>query len=88
MQDVNSWLSPLVVKPDKDDTYWCSVVGKKGDVYAWSSKVEHGGGANRTNHSRYLFYITIMYPPVKYVEVGGYSLLPKYGGGIVVGDIV
>lgn len=88
LQDVNSWLSPLVVKPDKDDTYWCSVVGKKGDVYAWSSKVEHGGGANRTNRSRYLFYITIMYPPVKYVEVGGYSLLPKYGGGIVVGDIV
>lgn len=88
LQDVNGWLAPLVVKPEKKEAKWHKVVGKKGDVYAWSSKITHGGGANRTNRSRYLFYITIMYPPVTYVDVGGYSLLQQYGDGIKVGTIV
>ena len=88
LQDVNAWLSPLVVKPENKQAKWHKVVGKKGDVYAWSSKITHGGGANRTNRSRYLFYITIMYPPVTHVEVGGYSLLQQYGDGIKVGDII
>ena len=89
LHDVDKQLAPLVVKPDNNNIIrWKCVTGKKGDVYGWSSIIDHGGGANTTKQIRYLFYITIMYPPIKEVDVGGYSLLSKYGKGIKVKSIL
>ena len=89
LQDIGNKFAPLAVKPDNTlIPWWYCITGKKGDVYGWSAIVEHGGGANHTEHTRYLFYITILYPPLKKVEVGDYSLLPTYGKGIRVSDIV
>ena len=89
IQDTNNKFAPLAVKPDNTLVpWWYCITGNKGDVYGWSAIVEHGGGANHTKHTRYLFYITILYPPLKKVEVGDYSLLPMYGNGIRVSDIV
>ena len=88
MHDATGWSSALGATPATPHATSPNVVGQKGDVDAWAAKITHGGGANRTNSSRYLFYITIMYPPVTYVDVGGYSLLQQYGDGIKVGTIV
>ena len=89
LQDIDNKLAPLVVKPDNSlIPWWYCITGNKGDVYGWSAIVEHGGGANHTKHTRYLFYITILYPPLKKVEVGDYSLLPIYGNGIRVSELV
>ena len=89
LQDTDNKFAPLAVKPDNTLVpWWYCITGNKGDVYGWSAIVEHGGGANHTNHTRYLFYITILYPPLKKVDVGDYSLLPIYGNGIPVKNIL
>ncbi len=89
LHDVDKNLAPLAVRLDNNwIPWWYSITGKKGNVYGWSAVVEHGGGANHTRDTRYVFYITILYPPLKKVDVGGYSLLPIYNNGIRVKDIV
>lgn len=88
LQDVDKKLSPLAVESNASSYSWHCVTGKKGDVYGWSAKVHHGGGANRSTKPRYLFYITIVYPPLQDIDVGEYSLLKQYGNGIMVKDIV
>tara|TARA_R110002012_G_scaffold322030_1_gene553978 strand:+ start:5194 stop:5946 length:753 start_codon:yes stop_codon:yes gene_type:complete len=88
LQDVDKKLSPLAVESNASSHSWHGVTGKKGDVYGWSAKVQHGGGANRAIKPRYLFYITIVYPPLQDIDVGEYSLLKQYGNGIMVKDIV
>ena len=88
LQDVDKYLSPLAVETDVSSHSWHCVTGKKGDVYGWSAKVDHGGGANRSTKPRYLFYITIVYPPLQDIDVGQYSLLKQYGNGIMVKDII
>ena len=89
LQDTDNKFAPLAVKPDNTLVpWWYCITGNKGDVYGWSAIVEHGGGANHTQHTRYLFYITILYPPLKKVDVGDYSLLPIYGNGIPVKNIL
>ena len=89
LHDVDKNLAPLAVRPDNTwKPWWYSITGEKGDVYGWSAIVEHGGGANHSRDTRYLFYITILYPPVTHVDVGGYSLLQQYGDGLKVGSIV
>ena len=82
-------LAPLAARPANTwRPWWYSITGDKGDVYGWSAIVQHGGGANHSRDTRYVFYITILYPPLKKVDVGGYSLLPIYNNGIRVKDIV
>lgn len=88
LQDVDKKMSPLAVETNASSHSWHGVTGKKGDVYGWSAKVQHGGGANRATKPRYLFYITIVYPPLQDIDVGEYSLLKQYGNGIMVKDIV
>ncbi len=89
LHDVDKTLAPLVAKANNGlFPWWYCLTGKKGEVYAWCSKVEHGGGANFSKLTRYLFYISIVYPPLRKIEVGEYSLLPIYGNGIRVGNII
>ena len=89
LHDVDKNLAPLAARPANTwIPWWYSITGEKGDVYGWSAIVQHGGGANHSRDTRYVFYITILYPPLKKVDVGGYSLLPIYNNGIRVKDIV
>jgi len=88
LHDVNSRFSPLLVQSNVKKNKWNIITGKKGEMYGWSAACYHGGSANWTNKKRYLFYFTILYPPLKTIDVGGYSLLPKYKEGILLTNLL
>jgi len=86
LQDISSTMGPLIIKPNAKT--WYKVTAKTGQVYAWSQRVEHAGGANSSNHTRYVLYFSIIYPPIKQVDVGGSTLRPEYGMGVSVHSVM